>query len=367
MKNNFEIFNFGLYPNINFSEDLLISQDVIFVGREISEKSATTKYYSSTIDTAKSKRAIQSIIIEKYIVELIVAKNIDLSLLEVADVVILTPKIGDKFNINNVKIVTENIAGTENFKITLEFNKIIDDDIIYHLSSDIAEKHVITGIQNVNELNFTVNKPAITYFTDIYLDGGYSHFKFPLSQLTEHIAVNDWFYLHVDNDNFDSDFSACFCDSIDSNFVYFAIIDAYTKTFAKTRIIIDFEPESYTVSTVDNNNLELNFSIYSFLFANTNFVNENESKLELRNGIKDFSSNNNYLVAEFRFWLKTSELWKMKYLAIADECILKQKNKDDIVPNYIPEIKQIEKETLIELHEFVIEIPYDLLNVNLHR
>jgi len=367
--NVFEIYNFSVIPDINFSEELILSQDVNFIKNEVSEISKTSKYWSSTMDVSKQKRNIQTIYIEKWEVGLVISRNIDLSLLEIADVVILTTKKGKRFNIYDIECNFEKIQGSRNFKVLITFNKSIEDNVIYHLSSDVAGLHKITGIQAVNELNFTVKKPPITFDADIYLYSGASVFKFPKNEITQNIQNNDWFYLHVDSDSYEflSHFSQCFCYSIDSDFVYFKIVDAPSFTIEKCRVTIDFEPESEVNSRVDLNNLELNISIYSFLFANTNFISNNENELKLKNGTKENSINNNNLVAEFKFWLKNSELWKIKYLYLATEIMLKQKNKEDIFPVFFPEIKKENKDSLIDLHEFTCNIPYSLLNSNLYR
>jgi len=371
----FYIKNFSLYPNVDFTEEFVVNQNISFVGDKIVSVTETSNKWRSVNDAMAANRKIQTVLGSVYKLEMVLARNINLSLLASADSVLVETSNNDMFNIFNIDTVFEDIQGTALQKIVMTFYRVIENNVIHHLSSDNAEAHMIAGSQNVNELNFTVKKPPITQRANIYLKnmpviGDTSAFDFKINELTQNINIGDWFYLHVFNDDFDIAYGSANCVEKTANVVTFVFVDAPVFTLPESEITIDFEPENEINVEVDNNNFQINISLFTFLYSkldnDINFIEENKQ----RNGFIQDGNVTTIDIDIAKFWVPDSELWKIKYLAYANptDIVFKQKNRDDIIPIYIKGmINKITKDTLVELHEFEIKLPHKLQNVNLLR
>ncbi len=368
---NFYIKNFSLYPSVIFTEELNIEQEINFLGDEVINVSDTSNLERSVNDAMARVRKIQSVLGSFYKLEMLVARNINLSLLKSADSVLIETLNGDYFNIFDVKTEFEDMPNSSLQKVSMTFYRVIENNVLHHLSSENVEANKYVGII-VNELNFKVLKPAITQNTNVYLHdwtgSNTSTFKFKKNELTENININDWFYCHIQNANFDSDFSAVSCINIDSNFIYFVFVDMPNFVLDSSEITIDFEPESFEGTLVEANHLELDISIFTYLYSKFNNSLEFTGENKQRSG---FVQEGNVTSTDFEtilFYVTDSELWKIKYLAYATEIILKQKDKADIIPIYTKNlIKRNDRPDLIGLHEIEIKLPYNLQNVNLLR
>lgn len=373
-------YMFELFPSIDFEDELVSIQPVMFMGEEY-ETVATSENWALSYDNVRQKRNIQTLKKYKYSVVFILGRNIDINQCQVAYTT-LTTTAGETFTIRDVEITREKVERSLHYVYTMTFSRY-DDEIINHLSSDnvLAFKTALT--EDVNELSFTVRKPMFQFSSITTFKGtGYDDFlafKVPLTTLTDYIEINDCFYLHTDNLTFEDKKNVlgnylyrCTCYDKDSSYVYFDCsegenVSGYVYTLG--HVLIDHEPDWRGTSAyvIDKN---YDFVIYTFINPLLSELETQEPGINKEDGISENQKLNYKEKAKLKFWLTPSELYLRKYLqmANAEDTLLTTYDSVLYTPVQMAGItKPVENDKLIDLYEFDLEILYSNLNINYFR
>ena len=386
MPNKFTIkYLFEIYPNIDFTEEFVISQTIENVKTERNSQ-ATERAWSHIFDSVHNKRHIQTTEKDKYEVKFILSRSIDIDRMVIAYTSLTTTE-GETFIIYDVELTEERTNGLEYF-YTLTFYKN-SDKIINHLSSDnVLSYKSATGTPAVNELVYTVNNPSYVfnniniYFSAAGYPGYRTLFKVPLTDLTDTITAGDDYYLHTDNvafnaavDNAGDYFNFATCESKDADYVYFrcskdeptTILTPYTIN----NLVINHEasypdiPSGVTVA-----DKEIDLTIYTFINPIISNIRTQVEGISPTDGIDENQYINSKYKASFKVWVTTEELYLIEYLdyALNNNIILNLADGTSIKPVQVKDIsKPVEKDELINLHEFDIDILYKNHTINIFR
>ncbi len=357
---NFKIkYLYEIYPDLDFTEEWVQSQDISFVAT-IYETQATDKSFGHVFDNIKTKRHIQTIIKDKYEIKLVAARNIDINKLAVA-VAEVTTENGETFFIYDVEVESEKTNG-HSFLYTITFYKY-NERIINHLSSTNAELYTGSYI-----INFKIRNPYFIFNHVLFefIPDGYN-FKVPLTNLTDLINIHDTFYVHTANAEYKAltdnsidlmSLDKTYCYDKDENYVYFTVnanpsdpkADMYID-----QLIIDNEYEYYQYpNSFIINDKEIEFNIYTFLQPLKDVAINEIGSIEL-NDLAEYPGGtiiNEYLI--FRIFLKNDELYKIHYLQNADEITLNV-GGEVVVPFNKFEIIEKKDTELIDMYEFELK------------
>jgi hypothetical protein len=373
---------FELMPSVDFEDEFVISQEVVSLGFEY-ETQATGRNYALTYDNYLSKRHIQTLRKEKYSVKFLLSRNIDITRAQVGYTT-CTTTLGDTFAIRDVSITYEKIPETRNYVYTIQFYKY-SDEIINHLSSDNALAFH-SGVANVNVINYTVDNPSLV-FNNVTTYPGLAPmlnkvlFKLPIDAITTQIEIADRFYLHTDNTTFNialdtsgEYLSYAHCWAKDSDYVYF-YCNYHQKSgdfvYVINTLVLDFEPDYRPLPTgITITGQTFTFNIYTFInpiYSNPITV---EGELTPQKGVVESDQVTSLYKAELKVFLKDSEMYLAEFLNYAtfNDITLTLSSGTILRPSQTKGlIKEVERDNLIGLHEYDINLVYNPKNVNLNR
>jgi hypothetical protein len=372
---------FELFPGVDFEDEFDCIQNVVYNGTEY-ETVATPEKWALCYDNVKQNRNIQTKKKEKYSVKFILGRNIDISEAAVGYTT-LTTTSGETFTIRDVEITKEKNEGTLNWTVSMVFWRYTDE-IINHLSSDNVLDYKTGMSAAVNELSFTVKKPMFTFNDITTYQGAFPTaimaFKVALTDLTNKIAENDYFYLHTDNITFEDKknvagqyMNYCMCFHKDANYVYFdcshgeAVTGGYI--YVLDHVLIDHEPDwrGTSASVVQK---DYDFIIYTFINPILSEVETQEVGISKEDGITENQKLNYKEKSKLKFWLKNTELYLRKYLqmSLAEDTLLTTYTSVLYSPIQMAGLtKPVENDKLIDLYEFDLEILYSNLTINCFR
>ncbi len=385
MANSFEIkYLFELYPDTDFTE-LFVTEQTITETMPDYISQATTNAWSHILDSIHAKRLIQTYKKRFYECEIKLSRNLDVARLAVGYVT-LTTTDSETFAIYDVSTTFEKIEGSLNYLLKLSFFRY-DDDIINHLSSVNAYNLTQLGSPiDVNELGYDVDNPSYafnnitTYLYEFSPGADAQAFKVPFNDLTNTIAVNDIYYLHTNNPTFDAlqDISHEYlsyaeCYAKDANYVYFQCSNdemSAATLYTLNNVVIDHEPDHRALpSGISVADKTISLVIYTFINPKISDIDTPEL-YTTPNGITENQKFNHKKKASFKVWVTTAELYKIEFLnyALFNDITLTLADTTVYTPCQVGEIyKKVDKEMLIDLHEFDIDILYKNKTVNINR
>jgi hypothetical protein len=369
-----------LHPTIDFEDEFVISQEVTPLGFEY-ETQATGRNYALTYDNYLSKRHIQTLRKEKYSVKFLLSRNIDITRAQVGYTT-CTTTLGDTFAIRDVSITYEKIPESRNYVYTIQFYKY-SDEIINHLSNDNALAFH-SGISNVNVINYTVDNPVLVFNNITTYEGsGYTsfcEFKLPIDAITTQIEVGDCFYIRTDNTTFDNKknvgsqyLNKAECVDKDTSYVYFDCSAgenvSTTYIYVLNTLILDFVAD-WRGTRTGITDQTFTFNIYTFI--NPIYSNQwtIEGELTPQKGVTESDQVTSLYKAELKVFLKDSEMYLAEFLNYAtfNDITLTLSSGTVLRPSQTKGlIKEVERDNLIGLHEYDIELVYNPKNVNLNR
>jgi hypothetical protein len=369
-----------LHPTIDFEDEFVISQEVVSLGFEY-ETQATGRNYALTYDNYLSKRHIQTLRKEKYSVKFLLSRNIDITRAQVGYTT-LTTTLGDTFAIRDVSITYEKIPESRNYVYTIQFYKY-SDEIINHLSSDNALAFH-SGVSNVNVINYTVDNPVLVFNNITTYKGSaftsFCEFKLPIDAITTQIEVGDCFYIRTDNTTFDNKknvgsqyLNKAECVDKDTSYVYFDCSAgenvSTTYIYILNTLILDFVAD-WRGTRTGITDQTFTFNIYTFInpiYSNPWTI---EGELTPQKGVSESDQVTSIYKAELKVFLKDSEMYLAEFLNYAtfNDITLTLSSGTVLRPSQTKGlIKEVERDNLIGLHEYDIELVYNPKNVNLNR
>jgi hypothetical protein len=369
-----------LHPTIDFEDEFVISQEVVSLGFEY-ETQATGRNYALTYDNYLSKRHIQTLRKEKYSVKFLLSRNIDITRAQVGYTT-LTTTLGDTFAIRDVSITYEKIPESRNYVYTIQFYKY-SDEIINHLSSDNALAFH-SGVSNVNVINYTVDNPVLVFNNITTYEGSaftsFCEFKLPIDAITTQIEVGDCFYIRTDNTTFDNKknvgsqyLNKVECVDKDASYVYFDCSSgenvSTTYIYILNTLILDFVAD-WRGTRTGITDQTFTFNIYTFInpiYSNPWTI---EGELTPQKGVTESDQVTSLYKAELKVFLKDSEMYLAEFLNYAtfNDITLTLSSGTVLRPSQTKGlIKEVERDNLIGLHEYDIELVYNPKNVNLNR
>ena len=361
---NFIIKYLDSYPVYDFYESFELPEAILTDYKY--DISKTDRLYGHVYDSNKEERKIQSIVYEEYTVEDIVGMNLDFYRLAAANHVLVETEDGDSFNAVNFSVVYEDTDNSRDSKVTIKFYKPIET--LQPLSSDYAES--IHSDIAVNRLRFVIKNPPYVQNTDMRWTGTTYDFKFTIDDLTDNIVLNDYLYAHVTDPDFDNETHYYVkCTAKSASQLTFTFISAGASTAVQnTEVVLDYEPDITTTGNVTDDQLTLN--LYTFLNPIYSNILTPKEGANLGAGIKENQGFNSKKQASLRFWVTDDELYKIEYLnyALFDDVSLILADTTIIYPIQTEGIlTPINKESLLSLHEFEINILYLNKEVNIYR
>lgn len=158
----------GIFPTAGFSDLKIIDQRIEKLPDAQKDEFITEKKYK-TIDFPNHSRAlkIQSILRNKYQLQLIVSENTNIDLSKISDNIEITFFDNSKLNVFVLSIDYERQQNTSNYKVTIVFVSFDDDDVSisnYLLSDNILELH---NESDLHRLTFFSNKTISSEFTEL--------------------------------------------------------------------------------------------------------------------------------------------------------------------------------------------------------
>jgi hypothetical protein len=373
-------FLMELHPTIDFEDEFVISQEVVSLGFEY-ETQATGRNYALTYDNYLSKRHIQTLRKEKYSVKFLLSRNIDITRAQVGYTT-LTTTLGDTFAIRDVSITYEKIPESRNYVYTIQFYKY-SDEIINHLSSDNALAFH-SGVSNVNVINYTVDNPVLVFNNITTYEGSaftsFCEFKLPIDAITTQIEVGDCFYIRTDNTTFDNKknvgsqyLNKAECVDKDTSYVYFDCSAgenvSTTYIYVLNTLILDFVAD-WRGTRTGITDQTFTFNIYTFInpiYSNPWTI---EGELTPQKGVTESDQVTSLYKAELKVFLKDSEMYLAEFLNYAtfNDITLTLSSGTVLRPSQTKDlIKEVERDNLIGLHEYDINLVYNPKNVNLNR
>jgi len=367
---------FELYPNIDFEEEFVISQDVQELN-VLYESQATKEILPHVFDTANKKRLIQSIKKQQYEVIFILSRNIDAARLSVGTVTAETSN-GETFLAHDIELTHEKVAGSLDYRITLKFYRY-DTDIINHLSSENALIYK-TGISAVNTINYKVQNPSYVFnnVTVYAFDGGYGTYgyeiKVSLNDLTDTINVDDKYYVHTNSITYNdfqdvtgTNLNIAVCYKKDTDYVYFYVsadeISSAEPDIIVNNLILDHEYEYVEKSnTATVSDKEIEFNIYTFINPLYQSIETSNENIQKKDDLTYTDKTISYKELLLNFWLTESNLYLKKYLSFASEITITL--SDGTV--YLPIVKtkiinEEQKPELIRLFEYSFKAKYEYM------
>lgn len=362
---NFLIKYSDQYPVYDFYETIEIEGDsLIDYEYKISETDALLGH---AYDDDKTIRKIQVIVYRIYEVETIVGKNIDLYKLAASNHVDVTTEDGETFTAVETTVVYDQIDGNRDSKATVTFKRQMY--ISQPLSSDHASN--LHGDVPVNRLTYTVTNAPFIFVGNIQFDGGTNKFYFTvdLTDLYDLIDVGDVFYSHVMDTTFDNEthfIAECTTKTATEITFVFDVTDT-TASWNNVEILLDHEPDiSTSVSVVDK---DIEISMYTFIDPVISNVLTPQEGTETEIGLEENQGFNSKNRSRVLFWLKDDELYKAEYLNYAKKGdVLFVSSGTTIYPIQIKDIiKEVPKESLLEMKEFEVILLNKNKEVNLNR
>lgn len=383
---SFEIkYLFELYPNTDFTEEFVSSQEVLEVPQEY-DSVATGEKWTWCRDSITANRHIQTYRKRKYEVRITLGRNIDLARMQVAQTT-LTTRTGDEFIIYDVNTNYSKVPGRLEYVLEISFYRY-DDDIINHLSSDNVLVYKTEQSANVTELSFDVVKPSFSFYSDIeFKYSSDNKFYFQLYTRRNYITydeyadlnIGDFFYAHVYDPEFDNE-TDYYVEVIaeDTNpadtiliFEFNNLYGVAQPDFGNTYITIDQTKKELTESSdVENNPVTATYTIYTFLNPVYDFeITETDGNLPFET--EENQNTNSKKLAKLKAWLKEDDLYLFEQLhhALPENITLTLSDgSTTIVPQQTKNIiTKVDKDTLIRLYEFDILIKYNNKTVPFFR
>jgi hypothetical protein len=370
---NFKIKYLDSYPVATFYESFEYPE-AVFDGY-FWDIIKTERKWGHVYDSIKSNRTIQYIVYELYKAEIIIGRNIDLSVLQGSNHVLVTPDYGDPFNALDFNIEFSDTSSRDK-RAVVTFRK--QREIRYPLSSDYAES--IHSTSNVNVLSFTVEDPSYVFnYVSLVINGSsIVTFTVPNNDYTNTILVGDIFYMHTNNTIFNAatddsgdymNFAECTIKT--SSLLTFECSNSTYVLLPKTTInnmVLDFNPDYRALpSGVVVSGKTLSVDIYTFVEPFFDHITEFEEGLETNAGVEYNKWAREYDRSILKVWLKTSELYKIEFLNYASDTsvVLDLDNYDDIAAVQIKGISQVKQnDELLNIYEFDIEILYNINQIS---
>lgn len=311
---------FGLFFNPNFELERFFCGELSDLNeKEIEPKidiQQTEELWSAVSDVAIRKRAKEVIYKKRYRINAATYEKTDISLLKCSENVLFEPETGDAFYISDVEI-SLNSDKDSLFIWNIEYSKDEPNTVIYPLRSDyIFQK---SGISK-NRIFGTVNNPTYSELTDFYFDDYNNVFKFALNDITSNIVIGNKFAVHFQNHNI-LDYCAegyAECTSIDANYVYFTCQSSTGSPNFTDTIVIDTinENSAYQDSLSWD---AFSFNIYTLINPKLQIFFEDGEKTNFGDGIAKSDKINFADSIRVPFFLSPAELWKFRFLKVANE------------------------------------------------
>jgi hypothetical protein len=364
---------FELYPDTDFTEDFVICQDVKEVHAEF-DSQATPDKWGHIFDSITTQRLIQSYKKRHYEVVILLGRNIDVSLLQVGYCT-LTTSGGETFTIYDVNTTYEKVSGKLEYKLNLSFYRF-DDDIINHLSSDNVLTYKTEQSASVNELTFDVIKPSYTAYVDIVYEPGAKVYEFeiPISGAYSKLSLAERYYVHVFDPSFDQSINYyAYISDVSGGIATFTMNNVFVTPpgdFGETYVTIDQTADELTEeATVESNTITHSFVIYSFINPVYDYeISETDGNLPYE--LEENQKTNSKKVATLKAWLKEDEIYLFEQLhhALPENISLNLASGTSIVPQQTKGIiNKVDKDNIIRLYEYDINIKYNNKSVAFYR
>lgn len=372
-----------IFPNFSFEDELVLLQEVTELPI-IFDSFATSQKFGITYDNVRSTRIIQSVKRRAYTVKVLLSRNIDVQLINLAYTT-MTTTAGETFVARDIAITHENVSGSRNIIYTINFFRYDDTEILNNLASHNVLSYFTETAAAVNVINFEVDNPSLdfsnvtTYKYSTF--DSYIAFKVPINSITTNISIGDEFYTHTSNETFDNlksvgqYYNYITCYDKDSDYVYFYFAPetnpAGTFIYILRNITLDHEQDWRGASvgaTIDDKTFT--FNIYTHINPILSSVFNTVSGIQF----EDETQENQKIVtkkrAYFKFWLSKDELYLYEMLQYAKASDVTFTLYDGTI--YVPVqmggiTTPVENENLIDVYEFDCNLMYTNKQVNYFR
>ena len=348
-----------IFPSLDFEQTFTENFRVI-ASDNLIENEKTSERWFSVIDNDAISRNIQTSINTRYTCEFLSSENIDFGVLKSAGDVTAITDVG-LMTLFDIEVEKELIEGTRTYKITLSFTDKGTGNIASFLDTENVET-----LGGGNFLTYEVTEPAYTYRVNVANDGS---FTIPNSGAISNIAINDYLYAHSNEINISStdiDLEVVKCVAKDATILTFNPINVGVRTIqTNVHIQLDYNPERDTYGLVVARKLTVN--LYTLLQPKINLIEPIFSdEINLQSGIKKFTNAVTGNLLNCNFYVKESDLWKIKYLNYADSCMF-TKGSTIYYADYTAEIITLtERKSLLGLYESELNLPYNTLSSNIY-
>lgn len=358
---SFEIkYIWELYPDTDFTEYLVSPQEIQETHVEY-DSQATSRKWEHLFDSISTQRLIQSHRKRRYEVKIFTGRNIDVGKLQVGYTT-LTTASNETFIIYDVEINFSKVNNSLDYIVEISFYRY-DDNYINHLSSDNCLAYKTEQTEDVNELEFKVVKPSFTVYGAIYDNFGNNYFDIPITDELDMLSVNDKFYMHVHDPDFDNEtYYDCYISAISSSQVTFRLYDATPVNNDACYITINQERNELPNSTnVESNPKTLTFNLYTFLKPYYTYdITGEEGNIPFDN--EEDQNTVSKKVLNTKFWISEDQLYIYEQIkhALPDTIIFTDSDTNDIISQQTKDILTlVEKDSLVNLYEFDLKLRHN--------
>jgi hypothetical protein len=312
-----------IFENVDFITNRNFCDNSIRKVEPVAEKIMTKEAWASCNDIAVRERIKQATYKERWAIVIYSYEYADISLLQITESVELTLDNGDIWNISEFDVKIVNVQDQLR-QIELSFTKDNNSTLSYPFLSDNISKKAASG-WNYNRIHVVKNNPAYSQYVWFYHSFelyGHYRFKMRVDEITQNINVGEFYAVHPQNLDFQSIWLLTVFEVItkDAQFITFREIDGggtpNNGNFYDT-VIIDNIYNGIGSELILPKTLEFD------IFTGLKEKNETEKKNgnEINTGdeivILDQVTFSDYI--RVPVFLRNSELWKSKYLSVANE------------------------------------------------
>lgn len=354
-----------VFPNVDFTQTFSENFHVIATENR-ADIAKTADRWFSTIDTDAINRNVQASLNTVYTAEFIVGENVDFSILESAGNVTAQTDNGLYMTLFDVEVTKELQERTRAYKVTLVFTVKGVANIASFLDTENVEKLQSSG-QSVNSVTYEVSQPAYTTRITTNTLG-----FFTIANIGEfaNIEINDFMYLHsneFDPNNSFVDMEVVKCVNKTTNLLSFEPREPKNRSvIVNKHIQLDYTPSVITDPLVVPRKLQV--QLFTMLHPKVSLSEPIFSDEILTNGgVKQYTNAITANLLNCLFYVKETDLWKVKYMNYADLCYF-QTSVKTYYADYTADIIVLnERKSLLGLFEAELNLPYETISGNITK
>lgn len=356
-----------IFPGVDFTLERHTYKQPYKV-RIDADKVLTDEKWATYYDITKYERLIQTVFSQRMRLEMQLYEDVAIEMLSGSEMCTMETEHNGIIQMYDVAVTKEEQEYTGLWNVTIDYSEKVQDNVANPLSSDNVEKWYNRG-GTVGILQAIVPKAPYVFTTTLEFYSGKYRFSVPLQKPYSYINKGDVFYFHILNAELNYLNITAVCVSVLNGYVNFETTYAENEDLGTIsgQVILNSEPGGMgEIALNSKNDLIVNL----FTFTKPKFLAE-ETKLgdAVKNGDDITIANAEIITAEIircKFWLKESDLWKIRYFAIADSISFTD-GTNTYYASQTSEVLKQEPKDLCDLYEFTMNMRYNIMSTNQFR